>query len=60
MTVQKVTLTIKAEAMHPDALAGLLQEVITQMHGEKPVGNVKFDDGNCVEWSAKRSEPVEV
>jgi len=54
MKAEKVTVTIKVEALSIDALDGLLGNVIEQVNRESETGLLAMSDGDQVSWSTKR------
>ena len=58
MKANKVTVTIKIEALSIDVLRGTLARVIQQVDEEVENGRLEMDDGDTVEWSTER-KPVE-
>jgi len=58
MKAQKVTLTVKVEALHIDSTPALLAEVANRIRGEFPHGQLTSEDGDTVTWSTE-TENVE-
>lgn len=58
MKAEKVTLTIKMEALSLDAARGLVFKAIDQVEKEFPNGELQADDGDFVSWNVER-EPIE-
>jgi len=56
MKANKVTVTIRVEALSIDTLAGLLAEVINRVNDEYETGKLTADDGDTIEWETKRKE----
>ena len=54
MEANKVTVTIKVEVLSIDTVAGLLQDVITQIMREFENGRLVANDGDLIEWDTKR------
>ena len=55
MKAQKVTVTIKLEALDIQVLRGMLNDVIEQVEREAESGVLEMSDGDRIEWETKRN-----
>ena len=55
MKTQKVTVTIKLEALSIQVLRGMLNDVIEQVEREVESGVLEMSDGDRIEWETKRT-----
>ena len=55
MKTQKVTVTIKLEALDIQVLRGMLNDVIEQVEREAESGVLEMSDGDRIEWETKRN-----